>query len=419
MTGGITGWVGSTGGFYLYNFAFDNMSCFIVQRFSAAFVLTTIVALCGFFAFGAQVSWFDGFVFLIYLYALTTFLNLLGMFATMHRLGCPLRSGRTAMWRCVPILFVSPILTTFVNGHDLLIYLLIIYTFVIALLITFRDLLHEWTTWLSKVPSAKEKDLIAWYNSKMKKEQESSSGGDSQDIAARARFALRLAVHEFRNRSFFRQMFYPEPDVDPFVKKMGIGHPYALWLLEKEAGGAELPAIYTTTWFVQLELAFANQRQLMRGLKEHSQFITFRYSKYDLGQNVGLFLGALMDRWIDLVMSSRRPEIVTYFDDRARYGICFGVLYFLFGAVAVDLVLQKYWPLTIELPNHKIADLEVYAEAKVDQQRARNKHYRSALAELLTYLAIDFGILTILLWAFVIDHRSIILYFLYISGYTG
>ncbi|KAG9748080.1 glycosyltransferase family 4 protein, partial [Aureobasidium melanogenum] len=419
MTGGITGWVGSTGGFYLYNFAFDNMSYFIVQRFSAAFVLTTVVALCGFFAFGAQVSWFDGFVFLIYLYALTTFLNLLGMFATMHRLGCPLRSGRTAMWRCVPILFVSPILTTFVNGHDLLIYLLIIYTFVIALLITFRNLLHEWTTWLSKVPSVKEKDLIAWYNSKMKKEKESSSGGDSQDIAARARFALRLAVHEFRDKSFFRQMFYPEPDMDPFVKKMGIGYPYALWLLEKEAGGAELPAIYTTTWFVQLELAFANQRQLMRGLKEHSQFITFRYSKYDLGQNVGLFLGALMDRWIDLVMSARRPEIVTYFDNRARYGICFGVLYFLFGAVAVDLVLQKYWPLTIELPNHKIADLEVYAAAKVNQQRARNKHHRSALMELLTYLAIDFGILTILLWVFVIDHRSIILYFLYISGYTG
>ncbi|KAH0279928.1 glycosyltransferase family 4 protein, partial [Aureobasidium melanogenum] len=397
MTGGITGWVGSTGGFYLYNFAFDNMSYFIVQRFSAAFVLTTIVALCGFFAFGAQVSWFDGFVYLIYLYALTTFLNLLGMFATMHRLGCPLTSGRTAMWRCIPILFISPILTTFVNGHDLLIYLLIIYTFVIALLFTFRNLLHEWTTWLAKVPSVKEKDLLAWYNSKMKKEQEFSSGGDSQEIAARARLALRLAVHEFRNRSFFRRAFNPEPEIDPFVKKMGIGHPYALWLLEKEALGAELPAIYTTTWFVQLELAFTNQRQLVRGLKEHSQFITFRYSKYDLGQNVGLFLGALMDRWIDLVMSARRPEIVTYFDDRARYGICFGVLYFLFGAVAVDLVLQKYWPLMDVLPGTKIADLDAYAEAKVDQQRARNKHYRNALMELLTYLAIDFGVVTILL----------------------
>lgn len=54
------------------------MSYFLVQRFSASFVLSTIVAFCGFFAFGARVGWFDGFIFLTYLYALTTFLNLLG-----------------------------------------------------------------------------------------------------------------------------------------------------------------------------------------------------------------------------------------------------------------------------------------------------------------------------------------------------
>jgi hypothetical protein len=200
----------------------------------------------------------------------------------MHRLGCPLTSGRTAMWRCIPILFISPIVTTFVNGHDLLIYLLIIYTFVIALLVSFRNLLHEWITWLAKVPSVKEKDLITWYNSMTKEQQDSLSGGGAQDTAARARFALRMAVHEYRNRSLARKLLGSDPDVNPFVKKMGIGHPYALWLLEKEAGEANLPETYSTTWFVQLELAFANQRQLTRGLKEHSQFITFRYSKYDV-----------------------------------------------------------------------------------------------------------------------------------------
>lgn len=76
-----------------------------------------------------------------------------------------------------------------------------------------------------------------------------------------------------------------------------------------------------------------------------------------------------MDRWVDIVMSARRPEIVTYFDDRARYGICLGLLYFLFGALAVDLVLQKYWPLTDELPDHRIVDLDHYIRVKADQQR--------------------------------------------------
>ena len=76
-----------------------------------------------------------------------------------------------------------------------------------------------------------------------------------------------------------------------------------------------------------------------------------------------------MDRWIDIVMSARRPMIEIYFDDRARYGICFGLLYFLFGAVAVDIVLQKFWPLAIELPDRKISSLEIYHEVKVDQKR--------------------------------------------------
>jgi hypothetical protein len=76
-----------------------------------------------------------------------------------------------------------------------------------------------------------------------------------------------------------------------------------------------------------------------------------------------------MDRWIDIVMSAKQPRVEIYFDDRARYGICFGLLYFLFGAVTVDLVLQKFWPRAIELPDRKIPTLEVFNEVKLEQQR--------------------------------------------------
>jgi hypothetical protein len=202
------------------------------------------------------------------------------MFATMHRLGCPLTSGRTAMWRCIPILFISPIVTTFVHGHDLLIYLLIIYTFVITLLVTFRNLLHEWTCWLTNVPSVKEGDLMKWYKDKIG--YKPTGDGDSQELSADSRRALMQEVQSYHKRGLLRQIFSSEESMDPFVKKMSIGYPYAIWLLEKEAYGAALPETYTTTWFVQLELAFANQRQLVRGLKEHSPFITFRYAKYDV-----------------------------------------------------------------------------------------------------------------------------------------
>lgn len=60
-------------------------------------------------------------------------------------------------------------------------------------------------------------------------------------------------------------------------------------------------------------------------------------------------------------MSARRPAAIQYFDDRARYGICFGLLYFLCGAVAVDIVLQHYWPYARMLSEKKLTNLDDYS----------------------------------------------------------
>jgi len=182
------------------------------------------------------------------------------------------------------ILFISPILTSFVNGHDLLIYLLVIYAFVISLLITFRNLCHEWTNWPSKIPTVKEKDVLAWYLSTIKDDEKGAKETDEATLAARARVALRLAVEHYNTSWSVR---FAKPKEDIFVRKMAIGHPFAMWLLKKESGEEELPEMYSTTWFVQLGLALANQRQLVKGLKEHSPFINYRYSKYDV--SFGLF----------------------------------------------------------------------------------------------------------------------------------
>lgn len=197
----------------------------------------------------------------------------------MHRLDCPLPSGRIAMWKCLPVVLLSPVITTFVNGWDTLIYLLIIYTFVILLLVTFRNLCREWTTWLSKIPNVKEKDVLAWYE----KKHAENGAPELLDIAAQARSELSRAVDSFSSSPLHVPFISgQQKEEDPFVRKMAIAHPYAMWLLKKEAGDSALPETYTTTWFVQLELAVANQRQLTRALKEHSPFITYRYSRYDV-----------------------------------------------------------------------------------------------------------------------------------------
>lgn len=420
ITAGVTGWVGSTGGFYLYNYAFDNMNHFLVQRLSGGFALAAVVSLCGFIAFGFEYSWYGGFIYVAYLMALSTYLNLLGIMATMHREGSPLRSGRAALAKCMLILGISPILTTFVNGYDTPVYLVVTYAFVILLLWSYRNLCHEWSAWLEKIPRIKEKDILTWYEAKIAQTPElpvAETKGPSTSSASAAREMLQREVTLARaKRSWWS---WTKTIDDPFVHKMANGHDHALWLLEKESGGAPLPETYTTTWLVQLGLAIQNQQQLQRGLKEHSPFIMFRYSKYDLGQNIGLFSIALLDRWVSITMSARQPQVNLYFDSRARYGIAFGLLYFLTSAIAVDALLQRYWSQMAGTSKEKLLDLLDSDIAGDEQTNLAKSRWLRGFSELLTVMAMIFGVTTILLWLFVVDHRQIILYVAYVVAYTG
>lgn len=80
IAAGITGWAGSVGGYYLYNHAYHNMNHFLVQRLSAGFVLTAVVALCGLLALSIQYSVRVGAVFVAYLFVLSIYLTLLGKY---------------------------------------------------------------------------------------------------------------------------------------------------------------------------------------------------------------------------------------------------------------------------------------------------------------------------------------------------
>lgn len=86
IAGGITGWTGSVGGYYLYNHAYHNMNYFLVQRLSAGFVLTLAVALCGLLGLSIQYSARTGAVFVAYLVVLSMYLILLGksLFTTLY-----------------------------------------------------------------------------------------------------------------------------------------------------------------------------------------------------------------------------------------------------------------------------------------------------------------------------------------------
>ncbi|OAA44132.1 Glycosyl transferase, family 1 [Metarhizium rileyi] len=417
LTAGVTGWVGSTGSYYLNHYAYDNMTHFHVQRLSGGFMLTLLVAICGLVGFSIARSITTGLVFVAFVIVVTTYLNLLGVMATMHQQGSPMTSGRTVLWRTIPLLLISPIVTSFVNGRDLAIYLPISYLTILLLLYQYRQLCQEWNGWMKKIPSITEKDVVKWYESRTGSSSHSNKAENSDNQSKMAQEELREAIVAYGRRS--RADTATDVRNDGFVKLVASGMPYIDWLFKKTNPDGNLPETFSSAWYTQLGESKKQQEQLSRGLKEHDVLMLFRDAKYDLGQNLGLFLIALMDRWVGIIMSAREPHRSIYVDSRARYAICFCILYFLIAVVVLDMTLQKYWTLRFTLSKDKLADFH-HAQAVAGQwERIRRQKMVMALVELLSKLLLLFGLMTLAMWFLVDNPETILLYYLYILGYTG
>lgn len=416
LAAGVTGWVGSVGHYYMPHYAYDNLLYFHVQRLSGGFMLSFTVAAIGLIAFTVSYDIYVGLVFAAYLIVVSTYLTLLGIMATMHQRGSPLRSGRLVLWRTIPFLFLSPLISSFVNGHDLKIYLPISYAFLFLILIQYRSLCMEWSGWMSNIPELTEKDITDWYSSRYSKENSASDSDSlvSGNDGSSAEVEFRRAV-ELHQRSRFG---LGEKRVDPVAARIAKAMPYINWLMIKEFPNDDMPPSFGAEWFNSLGEAKAKQKQLCRGLKEHNAVLLFRASRYDIGQNVALFLIALMDRWVALVMSGRGPTISLYTDARSRYGLCLCIAYFCFSVMSLDATLQKYWPDRFKLSDEKLVNFEHAQHVMENWEKRRFKIYCTALVELIKKLLATLGFTSLLLWLMVENYETMIVFICYVFGYS-
>jgi hypothetical protein len=77
---------------------------------------------------------------------------------------------------------------------------------------------------------------------------------------------------------------------------MSEGMLYIDWLFKKIIPTGNLPKTFSITWFTLVAELINQQRQLSQGLKDHNVFIIFRLARFDIKQNLGLFLVTLLDR---------------------------------------------------------------------------------------------------------------------------
>ena len=162
-------------------------------------------------------------------------------------------------------------------GYDLAVYLLSSYFFLLALLIQYRNLCHEWANWMQRIPVVSENEILDWYRARSQESEVSlvSDGEGAKDEGKISREVFLQAVHDFENNKF-NTMFSRN---DPLLAKVAKGLPFAFWMLKKEDDTAPLPRPFSAPWFPQLKNSVGRHQQLVRGLKEHSIFVLFRIGR--------------------------------------------------------------------------------------------------------------------------------------------
>lgn len=207
----------------------------------------------------------------------------------MHQRGSPLTSGRNVLWRTMPVLFLSPLLSSFVNDYDLVIYLSVGYSFLSLLLFQYRRLCHEWMGWMDNIPQFTEKDIFDWYASMTEKRLVPDDTSEISVMITEPKYhedpkAVALASFRDSVRRQGRRLHKNRITTcgDSLVVRVERGLPYIEWLLKKGSTGDDGAKLFSGSWFARVSQAIKVQQQMTQGLKEHSIFMLFRHARYDV-----------------------------------------------------------------------------------------------------------------------------------------
>lgn len=163
LSGAIGTWISIGGTYYLISMAFSAANMFVLTRLIGGLAFTLAGCFLGFIVISAVVGPELGAVFFFYLLGLTTYLSVLAVLSTYQVPGSSFLNGRRVIIMVVPTLIISPILTIFFPGHDIIIYPGILYIFVILLILGTRHVATQWVTWYHNIKTLNDADVKDWY----------------------------------------------------------------------------------------------------------------------------------------------------------------------------------------------------------------------------------------------------------------
>jgi hypothetical protein len=412
LTGAIGTWISSGGSYYLFSMGFAAMNQFILSRFTAGIAICLLGGFGSFIIVGIVKGFYAGLIFFIYFFFLTTYLSLLATLAIYQLPDFMFQSGRMVIMQCIPILFISPILTLW-TGHDVIVYPTVMGCFLLSLILGARRIISQWGSWYHDIPTVSDKEVAKWYM-----ETEGLTAEELQALGASPvpRRTLFEAVEKENNRKWGSKA-----TTDELVLKLLKGQPATLVLMDWycKYSRTKMPFMYSPTWNLQTKAAVDTLRDMQKGLKLHNAFIHWRHAGSEVWLGVLYFVIALLDKWVAIFSGQSIVGLSDANSEDFRFAVGFGLAYYLFGAVALDSVAQPLWTAANKRDAVPIANLEAYETVYTQNAAKRRKLYWSSLFKFVLLNMWGLAITAGLMWVFNVKASACVMYLAYISAYTG
>jgi glycosyltransferase involved in cell wall biosynthesis len=415
LSGAIGTWISLGGSYYLVSMAFSAMNMFVLTRLIAGLAFTILGGLIGFIAISCTQGPREAVIFFLYLFGLTAYLTLFATLASFTYPGTSFLSGRKIILSCMPMLFLSPIVTTFV-GHDSLVYLLVLYAFIGLLFIGLRTTAANWVTWYQNIRMTDDAEVKEWYISNFadNNQHEIIKMSDPAVLKLAREVLLRSVLTEKEKTIFGRST------PDSLVKELARNWDSTNFLINWYCRYADVPRpiAFSSGWNIQTKVALDTILNAQKGIRLHNAFNLWRQAGKEIGCGILFFVIALLDKWVDLLCGGQLVGLTAGPQNDARVAIGLGLAYYLIGAVIIDIKAQDLHSLLGKSPEAVRSVDEIRARQK-DDVKLKQRAYWIALLKFFSWHIWTVALTGTLVWWFGGSLRSVIMYFAYIFAYTG
>jgi len=422
VSGAFGAWICSGGSYYFFASAFPVMNLFVVTRFVAGVGFTTLVAVVGFVISVSVYGMLAALTFVFYFTMLTTYMMVLSALSIYQCPGSRFLSGRTTILRCIPMLFISPVLSMF-TGHDILVYVVVLGAFLVTILVCARNTIGQWSSWHLKIPVVADAEVIQWFRGVTTLGEAELQNTTDQQLMHLARTALHAAV--LRERRWWRWGCFASPASsaapDPLVARLARGYESTMFLMRWyiNCRRSRMPLPYSTTWNLMLNAAVEGMPKMQKGLKLHSAFLHWRTTGRDIWSGLLYFLVALTDKWVALVTGANLVGLSAASSETFRLGVGWGLCYYLVGALMLDIVSQPLWTLANEKSKTRITSLKSLDEAVAHDAAARRRLYGENFVKFFFLHLWAVAVFACLMWIFQDSRDNTIMFLSYIGAYSG